>query len=446
MDEERGRHVLYTDFTEEFPLITRGEGVYLFDDKEKKYLDAISGVGAVILGYGVQEIIEAMVRQARTLPFTYDVANRPREQLASGLQGYTPEEMGETKTLFMSGGAEANEGALKVAYQYHYEGGHPTKRKIISRWQSYHGNTIGALSMSGRTQWRKMFSPLLLDFPHIQPPYCYRCPYHLSYGSCQIECAYALERVILQEGPENVGAFLAEPIIGTSLSAVVPPKEYYPIISEICKEYDLLFIVDEVMSGVGRTGEFFAIDHWGVTPDIITLAKGISGGYSPLAALILGERVWRAVDEGSRSIIHSYTYGGNPLSCAVGVAVLDYLEEHDLIREAGLKGERLLEGLKVLEDLEHVGEVRGKGLFIGIELVLDKETKEPFPIEDHITHGVVKEAFSRGLLIMGGVLGSIDGVKGDHLELIPPYTISNRDIDSMVEILKESIMAVTEKH
>ena len=441
-------NVLYGSMATKYRTLVRGEGVFVYDDTGKKYLDAASGVGVVNIGYGVEEVIQAMEKQARTLPFSYGglVDNEPRRELARIIQHWAPAEMGETKSFFCSGGAEANEAALKIAYQYHWERGKPNKRKIVGRWQSYHGNTIGALSMSGRTKWRTMHSPFLLDFPHIPPPYCYRCPWGKSHQTCKLECAQELNRVILQEGPENVAAFIAEPIIGTSMSAVVPPPEYYPIIREICDEYELLFIVDEVMSGIGRTGKNWGIDHWGVIPDMITTAKGISSGYVPLAALIVSEKVWHAIAKGSQQLMHSYTYSGNPLSCATGVAVMQYIEEHDLVRRADMMGEGLLDMLREeLGQLPFVGDIRGKGLFVGIELVADKETKEPFPAEWNVTVMVEEEAFENGLIVLGGVPGLIDGKAGDHIELVPPYIVEVDHLEFIVKTLKKSILSVVSK-
>jgi len=351
--------------------------------------------------------------------------------------------MGETKTQFSSSGTEANEGALKLAYQYHWERGNLSKRKIISRWQSYHGNSIGTLSMSGRTLWRRMHSAYLLDFPHIPPPYCYRCPWGRSYPACELPCAYELERAIRQEGPENVAAFIAEPVIGTTMSAVVPPTEYYPIIRDICDRYDLLLIVDEVMTGVGRTGQKWGIDLWQVTPDMITTSKGISGGYSPLGALILSEKVWRVIAQGSQTVRHSSTYGGNPLSCAAGVAVLDYIEAHGLTARAAVMGRRLVDTLQqALGDLPYVGQVRGVGLFVGVELVADKETREPFPADWRVTHRLEQMTLEKGLLILGGVGGLIEGVDGDHFELLPPYTVEESHLDFIADTLRSAILEV----
>jgi adenosylmethionine-8-amino-7-oxononanoate aminotransferase len=250
--------------------------------------------------------------------------------------------------------------------------------------------------------------------------------------------------VIEQEGPENISAFIAEPVLGTSLSAVVPPPEYYPMIREICDEYDVLLIVDEVMSGLGRTGMNWGIEHWQVVPDIITTAKGLSSGYSPLAATILAEKVWKSIDAGSQHVMHSYTFGGNPISCAAGVAVLDYIEENDLVARAAEMGDKLLGALKQkLGSSPFVGDIRGKGLFTGIELVADRETKDPFPPSWNVGELVEEEALEQGLLMLAGVTGTINGVAGDHLELIPPYTINEEHVDEITSKLGAALAKVT---
>lgn len=435
-------HALYTHTGTLPPTLVRGEGVYVYDEDGNRYLDAVGGVGVVNIGHGVKEIVDVIAEQAGTLAFSYAAHfdSKPRQELASLLNVWAPQGMRETRTLFCSGGAEANEAALKLAYQYHWERGNRNRRKVIGRWQSYHGNTIGALSMSGRTAWRRMHDPLLLDFPHIPPPYCYRCPWGLSRPDCGLLCADELRRTIRQEGPENVAAFIAEPVIGTSMSAVVPPPEYYRSIREICDEFEILFIADEVMSGVGRTGLKWGIEHWHVAPDIITAAKGIAGGYAALGATILSEKVWRTIDEGTRRPMHSYTYGGNPLGCATGLAVLKYIESRNLIARAAESGEKLLITLRdTIGDLPYVADIRGKGLFVGIEIVADKPSKMPFPIERNVTHRIEEAAFRNGLLILGGASGLINGIAGDHFELLPPYTIEDRDIEFMGRAIRDSL-------
>ena len=258
-------------------------------------------------------------------------------------------------------------------------------------------------------------------------------------------CAEELEKVISQEGSENISAFVAEPIIGTSMSAVVPPDEYYGIVRDICNKNDILFIADEVMSGVGRTGKRWAIEHWNVAPDIITSSKGLASGYSPLGALILGEKVWKAIAAGTGKVSHSSTYGGNPLSCAVGLAVLEYIENNGLIEKAGHMGTRLLAALEeTLDDIPYVGDVRGKGLFAGVELVSDRITKQPFPTDSNVGHKIEHKAIKKGLLVLAGVPGLVQGVGGDHIELVPPYVIDDTHVDFIVTTLRESILEVCE--
>ena len=426
--------------------LVRGEGVFVYDEAGKRYLDAVGGVGVVNIGHGVEEVVQAIAEQGRKLAFSYGthIDNQPRKTLAAMLNAWAPAGMPPTKALFCSGGAEANEAALKIACQYHWERGHRNKRKVIGRWQSYHGNTVGALSMSGRTAWRRMHDGLLLNFPHIVPPYCYRCPWGLSPDDCGIQCAEELRRVIQQEGPENIAAFIAEPIIGTSMSAVVPADGYYQKVREICDEFDVLFIADEVLSGVGRTGRNWGIEHWGVVPDILTTAKGIAGGYAPLGATILREKVWRAIAEGTNKIMHSYTYGGMPVSCAAGVAVLRYIEEHRLVTRVSTIGDKLLSGLRTsLAGLPWVGDIRGKGLFLGVEIVADKKSKTPFPPELNVAHRIEATAFKHGLLVLAGVPGLIDGTGGDHFELLPPYTIDEEHVwfivTTLVRTLEETL-------
>jgi adenosylmethionine-8-amino-7-oxononanoate aminotransferase len=249
--------------------------------------------------------------------------------------------------------------------------------------------------------------------------------------------------VIRQEGPEKIAAFIVEPVIGTSMSAVVPPADYYPMVREICDEYDVLLICDEVMSGLGRTGYNWGIDHWGVTPDIITTAKGISGGYVPLAATILSERVWQAIAAGSGHVMHSTTYGGNPLACAAGVATLNYIEAHSLVARAGRMGGLLLERLRELQqESPYIGDVRGLGLFAGLELVLDKATRQVPPPEWNLGERIEIRAMEHGLLVLAGVPGVVDGVAGEHLELVPPYTLDEEHIDFIVATLHRSISEI----
>jgi adenosylmethionine-8-amino-7-oxononanoate aminotransferase len=331
---------------------------------------------------------------------------------------------------------------MKLAHQYHLERGKEGKYRIISRWISYHGNTIGALSMSGRTAWRREFTPYLQNFPKIHPPYCYRCPYGKSYPSCGIACAEDLERVITLEGAEGIAAFIAEPVIGTSAAGVTPPPEYYPRIREICDKYDILFIADEVITGVGRTGRNFAIEHWGVVPDMITTAKALSSGYAPLAAVILHDKVYSAIAQGSGHMTQGFTYSGHPLCSAVGLAVLKYLKAHKLVENAARIGRVLLERLETLKRFPIVGDVRGTGLILGVEFVADQASRRPFPPEAGVTRRIVEAALAEGVMVVPGMGGMIDAVAGDHIQISPPYIFNEANVEQLVTALEAAIQRV----
>ncbi|MQG18270.1 MAG: aminotransferase class III-fold pyridoxal phosphate-dependent enzyme [SAR202 cluster bacterium] len=437
-------NVFYGSFGKEYLDIVRGEGVYIYDSNGKKYLDAASGVCVVSVGHGNEEIISAISNQIKQISFTYGVAdNIPRQKLAKKLDEWAPSGMGNTKTIFSSSGAEANESAIKLSFQYHQERGNLNKTKIIGRWQSYHGNTVSTLSVGGRTSWRNSYAPLLHDSLHISPPYCYRCSSTDSHSSCAEYFANELQQVIQREGADNISAFIAEPIIGTSMSAVVPPKGYYEIIRSICDDNDIVFIADEVMSGMGRTGKKWGIEHWNVSPDIITTSKGVGAGYSPISVSIFSEKIWQAIASGSGSTTHSSTYGGNPLSCAVGCAVIDYIEKNDLISNAEVMGEKLMTKLsEELSDIPYVGDIRGKGLLIGIEIVSDKNSKDIFDPKLDLAHKIEDEARKNGLIILSGVPGLVNGVGGDHLEICPPYIIDEGHVNFIASTLKKSISDV----
>lgn len=425
-----------------YPLMERAEGVYIFDSKGGRYIDGVGGIGVVNIGHRVKEILEAMVEQAKKVCFIYNgqFITEPAINLAKKVVELAPP--GLSKVFFVSGGSEAVETALKMARQYHVETGHPSKYRVIARWTSYHGNTIGALSMSGRPSWRKNFIPLLLNFPHIAPPYCYQCPFGKEYPSCGLECAYDLERTIKKEGADSISAFIAEPIIGTTAPGVTPPPEYYRIIREICDKHNVLMIVDEVITGFGRTGRNFGINHWDVTPDIIVTGKGISSGYTPLAAVIAHEIIYEAFVKGSGNFAHGYTYVENPLSCAVGLAVQQYIEKNDLVERSARIGSLMLEKLSGLGELPMVGDVRGKGLLLGIEFVKDKKKRTPFERELQVQEKIVDRCFEKGLILVSGVPGNVDGIVGDQIQITPPYIITEEVMDKSIDILEESIIEV----
>lgn len=431
-------HVFYRDLRRLYPIVERGEGVYLYDNEGRRYLDGSGGSLVVSIGHGVREIAEAASAQMAKVSFahTSQFTSAPQEELAAGLAKLAPGDL--NRVIFASGGSEATEAAIKLARQYHLERGEAKKYKIIGRWRGFHGATLGALSAGGQTIRRGPFTPLLLDFPHIPPAYCYRCPFGKAYPGCGLDCAWELERAVRQERAETVSAFIAEPVVGAAAGALVPPPEYFGIIREICDRYDLLFIDDEVMTGMGRTGLPFAIEHWGVTPDIIVTGKGIASGYAPLGATIISERIYQVIAEGSGAFVHGHTYMGHPLSCAIGLAVLRYLENHRLFERTAQIGESLMAELQALKAHPLVGDVRGKGLMVGLELVADKEPKTPFPRSLRVAESVASKAFKKGLITYPGS-GGVDGEVGDHLLLGPPFIIAEPEIKEITRILGEAL-------
>jgi adenosylmethionine-8-amino-7-oxononanoate aminotransferase len=439
-------NVIYRDLRKIYPKIVKGKGICLYDEKGKKYIDGSSGALVVNIGHGVEEVISAMTAQANKvcfvsrLQFTSDV----QIKLASKIASLAPD--GLSMVSFASGGSEANEVALKMARQFHIETGNCSKFKVISRWQSYHGNTVGSLSMTGHPKWRKNFTPYILNFPHISPPYCYRCPFGKNYPNCDIDCAGELERVIKQEGSETISAFISEPIVGDSGGAIIPPPEYFKIIRSTCDRYNVIMISDEVITGLGRTGKNFGINHWDVVPDIITMGKGISSGYTPLSGIIVHQNIYdlfmRSIKENSPSMdafLYGATFSGNPLSCSVGLAVLEYIEKNNLVKRSENMGLYLLQKLNRLKQIETVGDIRGKGLLVGIEFVSDKGKRTPFEREKHFSKKIGDAAFEMGLICYPGY-GGIDGTLGDHIIIAPPLIINESEIDEIVSILEKALV------
>lgn len=394
----------------------------------------------VNVGHGRTRVADALRRQAATLAYCVSnvFANQPALELAGRLAQLTPGDLNNFQ--FTSGGSEATEVAIKLARQYHLARGNESKHLVIARWQSYHGATLGALSATGMISRRAKFKPLLLDFPHAAPNNCYRCPFGKEYPTCEMACANDLEQVILRTGPERVAAFIAEPVVGSAGGAIPPRPEYFPIIREICDRYDVLFIADEVITGLGRTGRNFGIDHWGVVPDLMTMAKGLSGGYAPLGAVAISDRVASEFREKRVAFDHILTYGANPLATAAACEVLEILVEEGLVERAARLSEGFLARGKRLLAHAIVGDVRGVGLLMGVELVRDRATKEPFPPDARAAAVVAGEALRRGLVLYPSS-GTADGVAGDHFLICPPLTIGEAELDLLFEILDESVAA-----
>jgi adenosylmethionine-8-amino-7-oxononanoate aminotransferase len=437
-------HVFYPDLKHKYPVIVKGNGIYLWDDTGKKYVDACSGALVSNIGHCVEVVCEAISKQLKEVEFThrFKFTNKPVQELARMIVNMAPHEI--NWVTFVSGGSEATESAMKMAREYFIEKGKPSKYKVISRWQSYHGNSLGALSMSGNIGRRKRYTPLLADFPHVSPAYCYRCPFEKVSAECGLECAYDIERAIIREGPENVAAVIVEPIVGSTLGAAVPKDGYMQAVRQICDEYDVLLIADEVMTGLGRTGANFAVDHWNVIPDMLTMAKGLGGGYVPIGAVAVREKVREAFWKGSGKFAHGFTYGSNPVAAAAGVAVLKYVSEHNLIENSKSMGRYLLDGLsKIAENHQFIGDVRGLGLMTGIEFVEDKRTKKPFDPKRAVTNKLINTALDRGLMLYTAA-NCADGIKGDAVMIAPPLTVTKDEIDMILGLFEEVISDVFE--
>ncbi|WP_251552332.1 aspartate aminotransferase family protein [Neobacillus muris] len=426
---------------EDYPVISYGKGVFLYDEEGKKYLDASSGAVTANIGHGVAEILKAMSDQAEKVSFVYrsQFTSAAAEQLAEKIARLTPGDL--NWSFFVNSGSEATETAMKMAIQYWQEQGIYTKTKILSRWVSYHGITLGALSMSGHTSRRERFVPLLEDFPAIHPPYCYRCPYQLQAPSCDYLCARELETAIKRIGADKIAAFIAEPVIGAAGGAIAPPKDYFKTIRKICDDHQILFIADEVMTGTGRTGTMFACEHWGVLPDIAALGKGLGAGYTPIAAAVASEKVMKPILNGTKSVMSGHTFSANPLSCAVSLAVLEYVQKNNLMKQVKSKSDNLMKSLEKLKNLfSFIGDIRGKGLLLGIEFVQNRKTKQPFSRTASVTQKVISLAREQGLLVYPAGAG-IDGVNGDAIIIAPPLTISEKEIDELIDLLNKTLEA-----
>jgi len=428
-----------------YPVIDYGKGVYLFDMEGKKYLDAASGAVTANIGHGVKEIMEAMLHQAKKVSFVYrsQFTSEAAEKLAEKIAALIPGEL--NWSFFVNSGSEATETAMKMAIQYWQEKGVQTKTKIISRWVSYHGITMGALSMSGHPGRRARFVPLLEDFPAINPPYCYRCPYNLEAPSCNYLCAQELETTIKRIGAEQIAAFIAEPVIGAAGGAITPPKDYFKQIKKICDDHDILFIADEVMTGFGRTGTMLACEQWGVVPDIVAFGKGMGAGFVPIAAAVASDKIMEPILAGSKSVMSGHTLSANPQSCAVSLAVLEYLEKNEILKEVESKGVYLKNQLeKLTSQFPFMGDVRGKGLLLGIELVADRGTKTPFLRTLSVIPKMIALAKEKGLLIYPAGAG-LDGVNGDSFIIAPPLTITKREMEELVYLLKDTFTAFSKE-
>ena len=434
--------LLLRSYRKYYPTAVRGEGVYLWDSEGKRYLDFSSSAVVSFIGHGVPEIAEAIGAQAKQLEFAHssqfisDVAN----QFARELLDFLGLAYRDAAVFFTSGGSEAVETAMKLARQYQVETGNGSRTQIFSRKQSYHGATLGAMAVSGNLKRREIYRPMLREFVHVGTPYCYRCPYDCQ--DCAEKYAAELEQA-LAANREQVGAFIFEPLSGATLGAAVPPSGYLERVSEICANNGVLTIADEVMTGMGRTGRPLACDHWGVTPDIVVLGKGLAAGYCPLGAVVARRNIVDAIITGSGALVHGFTYNAHAVSAAAGKAVLKVISERRLVDAAddaaSGPASHLRFALQRLLVLPCVGDVRGKGLMWGVEFVADHSTKAPSPPSDNFAARVAQNCMTAGILVYP-MQGCVDGYRGDHIMIAPPATITVQQIDEALGVIQDAIL------
>jgi adenosylmethionine-8-amino-7-oxononanoate aminotransferase len=429
--------VLFYQSRTRLPVIQRSEGIYIWDEEGKEYIDACSGAMICNIGHSHPRVLEAVNRQAQSTFFAYrtQFENRPALNLAQALIQEMPD--GLNRVFFVSGGSEAVESALKICRQHFWHTGQQGRHIFISRTPSYHGASLGALSMTSYAPLEIPFRPMFQAYPKIPAPYCYRCPYHKTYPECGLECARALEKTILEQGPESVAAFVVEPIGGASTGALVPPDDYFGVIQDICRKYKIMLILDEVMTGFGRTGAMFAMEHWDVQPDIVALSKGMGSGYIPLGGVVTRKEIVDPILAGG-GFMHGFTSAGNPMACAVGLEVLSILKEEDLSANARERGQELLSGLRFLATRHPIiGQVRGKGLLTAIELVQDRDTRTPFAPQKGMNSLLTQEAAKQGLIIYPR--RPIYGLRGDHVLIAPPLIMSKEQVQEILRRLDRAL-------
>ncbi|MCZ6782717.1 MAG: aspartate aminotransferase family protein [Proteobacteria bacterium] len=441
MDPERAQSYAFVPRPGAVPLtIERAEGCYLFTPDGTRILDAAGGAVVVNIGHGRREVAEAVAAELERATYVVPVfATESRLELLERLRReWLPD--GLDRVYLTSGGSESVDAAIRLARQHHVAAGRPERTKIIGRDLSYHGTTVTTLSAGGHPKRRAAFGPMLTDWPKAPACYCLRCPLGKRYPSCAVACADDVERIFEEEGPETVAAFIAEPVGGSTAGALDPPPEYWPRLAEICRAHGVLLIADEVMSGFGRTGKKFGVDHWGVVPDILVGGKGLAGGYAPLGGVFTSDEIVAPLAAAGEDLMF-YTFGAHPAACAASNKVLEIMEREDLVRRAAEQGEALRKRLAPLEDHPHVAEIRGRGLLLGIELVKDRDTLEPFPPEANLTNKVVGAGFAEGVFFYPG--GS--GPAQDVIVLGPPFVIGDEEIDKIASALCTAIDSAVER-
>ncbi|MEZ4593848.1 MAG: aspartate aminotransferase family protein [Chloroflexota bacterium] len=426
-------HVFYRKMSHARPKIDHGEGIYLFDESGKRYMDGSGGPLVVNVGHGRSEIVAAMTEQAQKAAYVHAImfTNQATEQLSDELAPLVP--MPNPRFFYLSSGSEVVEGAIKLARQIQQARGENGRSAIIGRHQSYHGMSLGALSVSGRPGLRTPYQDMFHDMPHIAPPYPYRDPISGE------EAAERLETAILETGVDKTAAFLAEPISGAGLGAIVPPDDYWPAIRAICDKYGVLLIADEVLVGMGRTGKWWGIDHWHIEPDILVTSKGLAGGYFPLGFVAAKTEDVELIRQKLGDWNHGGTFSHHAVGCAAALATLHIMQNEHLVENSAALGGKLGQMLEdALAHHPNVGEVRGRGLFWGVELVQDKATKEPFPASRHLAWDIWQRAFDKGLIVYYSQ-GCADGQNGDVIMLGPPLIVNEAQLAEMTRLVTEAI-------
>jgi adenosylmethionine-8-amino-7-oxononanoate aminotransferase len=439
-----GSSIFPRNFRKDYPIAVRGEGCWIISADRRRFLDAAGQAAVVNIGHGVAEIGRAMAEQSSQIAFahTSQFHSAPAEKLAARLLQLAPSNFHNGgRVYFTSGGSEAAETAIKLARQYHLESGQRQRYGVVSRRQSYHGSTLGAMSVSGNVARRAPSEPLLSEWGHVSECFAYHHAGNLKDADYGMACANDLDKFLRGPLGDTSAAFIFEPVVGATLGAAVPSAGYVTRIAEICRENKILLIADEIMSGMGRTAKPFAIHHWNVEPDMILVGKGIASGYAPLGAVLVSSRVVEAFERGSEIFQHGFTYQAHPVCTAAGNAVLDYLETHKLFERVASISKTLFADLEPLRSHPNVGDIRGMGLLIGVEFVRDKVSREPFPRSQNIAERIRQAAIEENVLTYP-TQGCVDGLRGDHILLAPPFILNAEESALIARAIKSALAKV----
>lgn len=436
------RFALFYQDGRQLPVVEHGKGIHIWDNQGKRYIDGCSGAFAANIGHGHPRIAERTHQQLEKIAFAYrtQFQSEPADELADLLVRLSPPTL--DRVFLVNSGSEAVETAIKLARQFWWATGREGKNLVISRRPSYHGATLGALSCTDYAPLNIPFRAMQLRMPKVSAPFCYHCPLGKRYPRCSVACAFELEQIIDIEGSNNIAAFIAEPIGGATTGAAVPPDEYFPIVEKICHDHGVLLIIDDVLTGCGRTGTFYGFEHWAITPDIVVISKGLSGGYTPIGACLSSEQVVEPVLK-SGGFMHGHTYAGNPLSAAIASEVVKIIVDEGLVENAREMGTYLHRRLRTLKGkFRIIGDIRGRGLLAGVEFVLNRRSREPFPANWYVAHEATEIARDEGLLVYPR--RPLSGLKGDHVVIAPPLVVDRTGVDELIGLFRRTLQRLTE--